>query len=50
MQSLPITTDAASLDVDQDDYIMEFVGDLRKVSSFRRALRFPPTNRINATI
>jgi hypothetical protein len=45
MQSVPITTDVVSSNLDQGEVyniVIKFVIDLRQVCGFLRVLRFPP--------
>ena len=44
MQSVPITTDVVSSNLDQgvQHYVIKFVSDLRQVGGFFRVLLFPP--------
>ena len=45
MQSVPITTDVVSSNLDQGEvqhYVIKFVSDLRQVGGFLRVLRIPP--------
>ena len=56
MQSVPITTDVVSSNLDQGEvysmqhYVLKFVSDLQQVSGFLRVLRFPPPIKLTATI
>jgi hypothetical protein len=53
MQSVPITTDVVSSNLDQGEvqhYMIKFVSDLRQVGGFLRVLRFPPPIQLTATI
>ena len=56
MQSVPITTDVVSSNLDQGEvysmqhYVLRFGSDLRQVSGFLRVLRFPPPIKLAATI
>ena len=56
MQSVPITTDVVSSNLDQGEvywmqhYVLKFVSYLRQVSGFPRVLRFPPPIKLTATI
>jgi hypothetical protein len=38
MQSVPMTTDVVSSDLDKGHYVIKFVSDLRQVSGFLRVL------------
>ena len=44
MQSMPITTDVVSSNLDQAN-VIKFVSDLQQVGSFLRVLQFPPPNK-----
>ena len=53
MQSVHITTDVVSSNLDQDEVyniISQFVSDLQQVGSFLWVLRFPPTIKLTAMI
>jgi hypothetical protein len=54
MQSVPITTDVVSSNLDQGEVYnimwLKFVSDLRQVGYFLRILRFPPPIKLTATI
>jgi len=51
MQSVPITTDVVSSNLDQREvYNLMFISDLRQVGGFLRVLRFPPPIKLTATI
>ena len=56
MQSVPITTDVVSSNLDQGEvynfiaYMLKFVSDLRQVGGFLRVLRFPLPIKLTATI
>jgi len=55
MQSLPITTDVVSSNLDQGGecvqrYVIKFVRDLRQVSDFLRVTRFPQRIKLTTTI
>ena len=49
MQSVPITTDVMSSNLDQskvyEHYVIKFVSDLRQVSGFLQVLQFSSTNK-----
>jgi hypothetical protein len=55
-QSMPITTNVVSSNPVHDEvyliqhYVIKFVSDLRQVDGFLRALRFPPTMKLSATM
>jgi hypothetical protein len=48
MQSVPITTDVVSSNLDQGE--LYIISDLRQVCGFLRVLRFPPPIKLTATI
>ena len=54
MQSVPITTDVVSLNLDPgrgiQHYVIKFVSDLRQVGGFFRVLRFLPPIKLPALI
>ena len=54
MQSVPITTDVVSSNLDQGEvyniYVIKFVSDLRQVGGFLWVLWFPPPIKLTATI
>ena len=56
MQSVPITTEVVNSNPAQGDmystqhYVKKFVSDLRQVSDFLLAVRFPPQIKLTATI
>jgi hypothetical protein len=55
MQSVPITTDVVSSNLDQGEvynkyYVIKFVSDLQQVGGFLWVLRFPPPIKLTATI
>jgi hypothetical protein len=53
MQSVPITTDVVSSNLDQGEVYNlcdKFVSDFRQVDGFLRVLRFPPPIILTATI
>jgi hypothetical protein len=54
MQSVPITTDVVSLNIDQGEvyniYVTKFVSNLWQVDGFLRILRFPPPIKLIAMI
>ena len=54
MQSVPITSDVVSSNLDQGEmykhYVIKFVSDLRQVGGFFRVLRFPSPIQLTATI
>jgi hypothetical protein len=50
MQSVPMTTDVVSSDLDRGHYVIKFVRDLRQDDGFLRVLRFPPPIKLTATI
>ena len=51
MQSVPITTDAVSSNLEKGEvyskYVIKFISDLRQIGSF---LRFAPPKKLTATI
>ena len=53
---MPITTNVVSSNLVNDEvyliqhYVIKFVSDLRQVDGFLRALRFPPTMKLPATM
>ena len=51
MQSVPITTDVVSSNLDQGEvYNIKFINDLQEIGGFLRVLRFPPPIKLNTTI
>ena len=53
MQSVPITADVASSNLDQNEVyniMLKFVSDLRQVGGFLRVIRFPPPIKLTAAI
>jgi hypothetical protein len=56
MQSVPITTDGVSLNLDQGEdpgiqhYVIKFVSDLRQVGGFLPVLQFLSPIKLTATI
>jgi hypothetical protein len=51
MQSVPITTNVVSSNLDQGDhYVINFVSDLRQVGGFLRVLHVPPPVKLTAMI
>ncbi len=56
MQSVPITTDVVSANLDQGEvhsiqhYVIKIVSDLRQVEGFHLVLRFPLPINLTATI
>jgi hypothetical protein len=49
MQSVPITTDVVSSNLDQSE-VIKFVSDLRQVDGFLQVLRFPPPIKLTKTL
>jgi len=54
IQSVPITTDVVSSNLDQgrgvQHYVIKFLSDLRLDGGFLRVLRFPPPIKLTAAI
>ena len=51
MQTVPITIDVVSLNLDQGEvqhYVIKFVSDLRQVGGFLQILQFPPPIKLTA--